>query len=127
MLSRTAVLAALADVVAVLVFAAVGRLSHAESGDFVGLLATAAPFLVGVAASWAVPPVHRAPATLQAGLAVWLGALLLGLVIRTLFTRSLPLTFVLVSAVTLAALLIGWRGLALLVARRARSDSSAQR
>jgi hypothetical protein len=126
MQARTAVLAVLADVVAVLVFAAVGRLSHAESGDLVGLLATAAPFLVGVAASWALPPVRRAPAALQAGVAVWLGALLLGLLIRTLFTRSLPLTFVLVAAVTLAALLIGWRALALLVARRARSDSGAR-
>jgi hypothetical protein len=126
MQARTAVLAVLADAVAVLVFAAVGRLSHAESDDFVGLLATAAPFLVGVAAGWALPPVRRAPATLQAGVAVWLGALLLGLLIRTLFTRSLPLTFVLVAAVTLAALLIGWRALALLVARRARSGSGAR-
>jgi hypothetical protein len=112
--------------VAVLVFAAVGRLSHAESDDLVGLLATAAPFLVGVAAGWALPPVRRAPATLQAGVCVWLSALLLGLLIRTLFTRSLPLTFVLVAAVTLAALLIGWRVLALLVARRARSGSGAR-
>lgn len=125
MLSRTAILAALADIVAVLVFAAVGRLSHAESGDVVGLLATAAPFLVGVAASWLLRPVRRAPATLSAGLTVWIGTLVVGLAIRTVFTRSLPLTFLLVAAVTLAALLIGWRGLAQLVARRARSDARA--
>jgi len=126
MRGRTAVLAGLTDAVAVLLFAAIGRLSHAEAGDLLGLLATAWPFLAGVAGSWALPTVHRAPATLQAGVAVWLGALLVGLAIRTLFTRSLPLTFLLVTAVTLAALLIGWRGLALLVARRARSSSGTR-
>ncbi len=125
MVSRTVVLAASADVVSVLVFAAVGRLSHAEPGDLVGLLATAAPFLVGAAVSWLLPSVRRAPVTLAAGVTVWLGALIIGLAVRTVVTRALPLTFVLVAGVTLAALMLGWRGLAHLVARRDRSGLRA--
>jgi hypothetical protein len=43
----TLTLAASADIVAVLVFAAVGRSSHAEGVDAFGVLTTAVPFLLG--------------------------------------------------------------------------------
>ncbi len=43
---------ALLDVVLVVVFAAVGRRSHAEGLDLAGIARTALPFLVGTAAGW---------------------------------------------------------------------------
>ncbi len=116
-------LAGLADVVAVLLFAAIGRLSHAESADLLGLLSTAAPFLAGVALAWLARPVHRVPASLTAGALVWAAAVVAGLLVRLAFTRSLPLTFVLITAVSLGVLLLGWRGLARLVALRVARHS----
>jgi membrane protein implicated in regulation of membrane protease activity len=41
----------------------------------------------------------------------------LGLGTRAAFTHRMPLTFVLVAAVSLALLLLGWRAVARLVAR----------
>lgn len=113
----TATLAAGADVLAVLVFAAVGRSSHAELADAVGVLATAAPFLLGLLLGWLVIRAWRAPLRLPVAVAVWAGAVIVGLGVRAAFTHRLPLTFVLVAAVSLALLLLGWRAVALLIAR----------
>lgn len=114
-------LALAADVVAVVVFAAVGRLTHERGdgvGELLGLLATAAPFLAGLAAAWATPVVRAAPAGLRAGVVVLAGTVVVGLLLRAAFTGRLPPSFALVTALTLAVLLLGWRGLAVLVARR---------
>jgi hypothetical protein len=116
--SRITLSALAADVVAVVVFAAVGRASHAEPGDLVGLLATAAPFLAGLLIAWALPGVRRAPVTLRTGGIVAAVTVVVGLALRFAVTGRLPLTFVLVTALSLAVLLLGWRALAALVARR---------
>jgi peptidoglycan/LPS O-acetylase OafA/YrhL len=117
----TVTLAAGADVLAVLVFAAVGRSSHAEALDAYGMLTTAAPFLLGLLVGWLVARVWRAPLRLPAGVAVWAGVVVVGLGVRAAFTHRLPLTFVLIAAVSLALFLLGWRAVARLIARmRAR-------
>jgi hypothetical protein len=120
---RIPALAFIADLVAVLVFAAVGRASHAESGDLLGLLGTLAPFAVGLVAAWATPAVRAHPAGLRAGIVVLAGTAALGLALRFAFTERLPLSFALVTVVSLAVLLIGWRTLSLVVARRARTHA----
>ena len=102
---------------AVLVFAAVGRSSHAQGVDAFGVLITAAPFLLGQLVGWLAIRAWRAPLRLPVGVAVWAGAVLVGLGVRTAFTHRLPLTFVLVAATSLALLLLGWRAAARLVAR----------
>jgi hypothetical protein len=117
--SRVALLAAAADAVAVVVFAAVGRLSHGEPDDLFGLLATAAPFGVGLVAAWATPVVRRDPVALRAGAVAVAGAAGLGLLLRAGFTGRLPLSFAVVATASLAVLLLGWRGLAALVSRTA--------
>ncbi len=116
--SRIPALAITADVVAVVVFAAVGRASHDESADVLGLLATAAPFGLGVAAAWATPLVRARPAGLRAGLAVLVGAAGIGFLVRFAFLGRLPLSFVIVATIALGALLLGWRGLSAVVAHR---------
>lgn len=110
-------LAAGADALAVLVFAAVGRSSHAEVVDAVGVLTTAVPFLLGLLVGWLGVRAWRAPLRLPVGTAVWAGAVVVGLGIRAAFTHRLPLTFVLVAAASLALFLLGWRAVASLVAR----------
>jgi hypothetical protein len=117
---RIPALAIVADVVAVVVFAAVGRMNHAQSDDLLGLLGTAAPFLVGLVAMWATPVVRAHPVGMRAGLVVWAGTVVVGLALRAAFLERLPLSFAVVTAVTLAVLLLGWRGLSALVALRAR-------
>jgi Protein of unknown function (DUF3054) len=113
---RTVTLAAGADVLAVLVFAAVGRRSHAEVVDAYGVLATAAPFLLGLLLGWLVVRVWHAPLRLSVGVAVWAGIVIVGLGVRTGFTHRLPLTFVLITAAVLALFLLGWRAVARLIA-----------
>nr|WP_211176660.1 DUF3054 domain-containing protein [Pseudonocardia acidicola] len=110
-------LALAADVVAVVVFAAIGRASHAEADDLLGLLATASPFLGGLAVVWATPWVRAHPTGLKAGGAALAGGAVLGLLLRAAFTGRLPLSFAVVTVVSLAVLLLGWRGLAHLVSR----------
>jgi Protein of unknown function (DUF3054) len=117
--SRIASLALAADVTAVIVFAAVGRSTHGESGDLLGLLGTAAPFLIGLAAAWATPIVRAQPTGWRAGAVVLAGAGVLGLLLRAGFTDRLPPTFALIALVSLAVLVLGWRALSLAVAHRA--------
>lgn len=117
--SRIPALALAADLVAVVVFAAVGRLNHAEAGDLWGLAATAAPFAVGAVAAWATPYVRADPPGLRAGAAVLAGTVVVGLALRAGFTGRLPLSFAIVTTLSLAVLLLGWRALSLVVARRA--------
>ncbi|GAA3085390.1 DUF3054 domain-containing protein [Pseudonocardia yunnanensis] len=122
---RIPALAFAADVIAVVVFAAVGRISHAEAESLSGLLATAAPFLIGLVASWATPVVRAHPVGFRAGAVVLAGTAVLGLLLRAAFTWRLPLSFAVVTVVSLAVLLIGWRALSLLVSHRA--DQRAMR
>ncbi|MCW0214544.1 MAG: DUF3054 domain-containing protein [Pseudonocardia sp.] len=111
------VLALVADAVAVIVFAAIGRSSHAEADSVAGLVGTAAPFLVGLAAAWASPWVRANPQGLRAGAVVLAGTVVLGLGLRAAFLQRLPLSFAVVATLALAVLLLGWRGLSMLVAR----------
>ncbi|MGH3900660.1 MAG: DUF3054 domain-containing protein [Pseudonocardiaceae bacterium] len=119
----TVMLAAGADVLAVLVFAAVGQSSHAELVDAFRVLTTAAPFLLGLLVGWLAVRAWRAPLRLPVGVAVWAGVVIVGLGVRAAFTHRLPLTFVLIAAASLALFLIGWRALARLIAP-SRSQSA---
>lgn len=114
--SRITLLSAAADAVAVVVFAAVGRISHGEPDDLLGLVGTAAPFAVGLVAAWATPVVRARPASPVAGLVALAGAAGLGLLLRAGFSGGFPLIFAVVATVSLAVLLLGWRGVAALVA-----------
>jgi hypothetical protein len=120
---RIPTLAIVADVVAVVVFAAIGRMSHARPDDLLGLLGTAAPFLVGLVAMWATPLVRIQPVGARAGLAVWGGTVVIGLALRLGFTDRLPLGFAVTTAIALAVLMLGWRGLSTVVAVRARQHT----
>jgi hypothetical protein len=117
---RIPALAIMADVVAVVVFAAIGRMSHAQPDDLLGLLGTAAPFLVGVLAMWATPVVRAHPVGARAALTVWAGTVVIGLLLRAGFTERLPPSFAVITTVSLAVLMLGWRALSAVVSLRAR-------
>lgn len=112
--------AAVLDVVLVLVFAAVGRASHDEGGLVSGTLLTALPFLVGAAAGWALVRWRskRWPLTFGTGIPVWAATVLVGMLLRAVAGAGTAPSFVLVGAAILAALLLGWRLAADLLASR---------
>lgn len=111
--------ALLVDLVLVVVFAAIGRASHAEQrrrrcardcGPLPGRNARG----VGTGADavarlgrWRSAPAYR-----------WLSTLALGMVLRVLFGGSTAFSFILVAGAALAILLLGWRWLAAWWARR---------
>jgi len=119
---RTASAAAL-DVASVAVFVVAGRHSHAEGPDLAGTASTAWPFLSGLAAGWVAAGAWRAPASRRTGVVVWVSAVALGQALRVVGGRGTEASFVVVSAVVLGILLLGWRGLASALARLTASGS----
>ncbi len=110
-------LPALLDVVLVVVFAAVGRRSHAEGLDVAGILRTALPFLVGTAAGWLVASIvlDGGPRTLGYGAVVVTLTVVVGMGLRAVAAQGTAPSFVVVATVVLTVLLLGWRLLARLL------------
>jgi hypothetical protein len=110
--------AAVADVVCVLVFTIVGTASH-QSATAGRVLLVMLPFLVGLAVGWVATRAWRAPAQpWPTGVAVWFATVALGLGLRPLLGGGFALSFAVVTAVFLAATMVGWRLLAAFVLRR---------
>ena len=115
--------AAALDAVLVIVFAAIGRGSHAREATLAGLCETAWPFLAGLGVIWVLSFAWRRPlAPLRTGVPVWIGTVALGFGFRALAGQGTAFAFVIVATLTLCLLLVGWRLLALalrgLAARR---------
>ena len=88
---RTVLLSLAADVVLVVVFAAIGRLSHHEA-VLPGLLETAWPFLAGLALGWLISLAWRAPlAPVRTGLPVWALTVAAGMVLRAVSGQGVAL------------------------------------
>ena len=110
--------ALLGDVACVLVFAAIGRASHDETGGLVALWTTAWPFLAGCALGWLASRAWRSPvAMMPTGVAVWLSTVAAGMVVRAITGAGTAVSFVAVAAIVLALFMVGWR---LLVSVRRR-------
>ncbi|WP_230865403.1 DUF3054 domain-containing protein [Mycobacterium canetti] len=99
-----------ADVLAVLVFCAVGRRSHDEALDVAGVAATAWPFLTGTVIGWLASRGWRRPtAVVPTGLVVWLCTVAVGMLLRKASSAGVAASFVVVAASVTAVLLLGWR------------------
>lgn len=113
-------LAIIFDLVVVVAFVAIGRSAHDESNAVVGLLLTAAPFVIALALGWLVAAIAKQDQTTVAGgLIIWGCSWILGLAIRGLvFGGGTAPAFMVVAGVSLAVGLIGWRLVATLITRR---------
>jgi hypothetical protein len=102
---------AVLDVVFVVVFAALGRRSHSEGLDVAGVARTALPFLVGTAAGWLLASIalDSGSRSWQWGAVVAVGAVVVGMLLRRVAGMGTAPSFVVVAALTLTALLVGWR------------------
>lgn len=120
---RNSAFAALADVVGVLVFSAIGRRSHAEGLTAAGVAETAWPFLVGTAVGWLVSRGWRAPtAVVPTGLVVWVCTVAVGMLLRKATSAGVAVSFVVVASAATAIVLLGWRVGA--AARQRQQDQS---
>ena len=112
------------DVIAVVVFAIVGRSSHHEANDLLGVAVTAWPFLVGCLIGVLVSRAWQRPAALRTGVVIWLCAVSVGMLLRALTGRGVAVVFILVAGISLAVLLLGWRAaFAAIQAARRRAAS----
>jgi peptidoglycan/LPS O-acetylase OafA/YrhL len=117
--SRGAVRAAVLDVAVVLVFVVIGRANHHDGDTVPGVASTAWPFLAGLGAGWLVARVWRRPAALvPSGIAAWLGAVAVGMVLRVVAGQGTAVSFIIVALCFLGLFLLGWRLLARLFSRR---------
>jgi drug/metabolite transporter (DMT)-like permease len=116
-----------ADVAAVIVFAAAGRNAHDESSGAGTVLTIAAPFIVGLLVGWIVSGrARREPTAPRTGVVVWVATVVIGLVLRrTVWDRGVAISFVIVTALVLGALLVGWRGLWVLTHRQREVQSAS--
>lgn len=107
---RSAVLAACADALLILLFAAIGRDAHQRGEIITGVFATAWPFLAGAAVAWFALRLWRAPLALwPAGVGVWLGTVVVGMLLRAVTGQVVVLPFVIVALISLGVFLLGYR------------------
>ncbi|MDT0302333.1 DUF3054 domain-containing protein [Streptomonospora wellingtoniae] len=115
--------AILLDAAFVLVFVVIGRINHAEGLTPVGVAHTLWPFAAALVAGWlaVLPwrPWRNPKAVLTTGWLVLLVTVGGAVQLREATGEDAPFSFVLVTALFLAAALLGWRALAALVRRRA--------
>ncbi len=113
------------DVFVVTLFVAIGRRNHDEGTALAGVIETATPFLIGLAAAWVITRAWRHPYSVITGLVIWPLTVLIGMTARRmLFDDGTATSFVVVATVFLGATLVGWRALRRVAEHRRRRQMS---
>ncbi len=112
----------LIDAILVIIFCAIGRRTHEEANALAGLAKTSWPFLTGLVIGWAATfALYRdkfnAVLLVPTGVVVWLGAVVIGMILRVLSGQGTQFSFLVVATLVLGAFLLGWRALAPLVVK----------
>ena len=102
-------IAAGVDTALVTVFVAIGRRNHDEDPGIAGLVTTAAPFLLGLAAGWVVARAWNKPFDLRTGLVVWPVTVVIGMLGRRIVGDGTAVSFVVVATLFTGVTLVGWR------------------
>ena len=120
-MSRRVGIAAVADIVSIVVFVAIGRRNHDEGEAVDGILTVAAPFLIALVVGWLVARAWTRPMQVETAFIIWPVTVALGMVLRNLaFDRGTALPFIIVATLVLGVFLVGWRMVvAAVTARRA--------
>jgi len=104
---------ALADVAVIVAFVAIGREEHNSGSSVVGLLETAAPFLIALVIGWLATRAWHNPTGVGRGLGIWLVTILAGMNLRHyVFDDGTATAFIVVASAFTLAGLVGWRILA---------------
>ena len=103
---RAVITTAIVDVVAVVVFVAIGRRNHNEGTALSGIIGVAAPFLIALGISWVGLRTWREPFNRASLVATWVITVVIGLLLRRLiFDRGIATAFIIVATITLGVLL----------------------
>jgi FtsH-binding integral membrane protein len=125
---RPAWVAGVLDICCVVIFVVIGRASHVKGESLAGLASTSWPFLCGLSAGWLVSRAWRRPlALLPSGVAAWLAAVALGMVLRVVSGQGTAVSFVIVALVFLGLFLLGWRLAWKLLARWSTTPATSRR
>ncbi|WP_267442849.1 MULTISPECIES: DUF3054 domain-containing protein [unclassified Curtobacterium] len=127
-------LAAVIDVVLIVVFALIGRSSHGEANAPLALWTTAYPFLAGWAIAYVTSGAWARPLRFwPTGVVAWILTVFVGMAIRVATGQGvvdgnpLPISFLIVATIVLGVFLLGWRAVARGVIRlRARRTPSTR-
>ena len=109
----------LLDAVVLLIFAGVGRREHDSGNPVLGVFDTAWPFLVGAVAGHLIVSLalRRHPATLVAGVVVWVSSIVIGMLLRQATDQGTATSFIVVATCFTGFFLLGWRLVAGLLRR----------
>lgn len=116
------VAATVLDVCCVLLFVSIGRHTHHNGDSLSGIWHTSWPFLAGLAVGLVLARAWRKPLSIMpTGIAAWLGAAGVGMLIRVLAGQGTALAFIGVTLAFLALFVLGWRVAARIVSTRLRA------
>jgi len=86
-----------------------------------GIVETAWPFLVGAAVGWLLSRGWRRPtAVMPTGLTVWVCTVAVGMLLRKATSEGIAMSFIAVTTLFMAVLLLGWRAVLARLANRRR-------
>ena len=128
-MNRRTAAAAIADIVAIVVFVAIGRRNHAEGETVDAIFTVAAPFLIALAVGWIAARAWTRPMQVETAFVIWPITVALGMFLRNLvFDRGTALPFIIVATIVTGVFLVGWRMLVAAAERRisAKSIKSAR-
>ena len=118
-MNRRTVGAALADIVSIVVFVAIGRRNHKEGEAVDAILTVAAPFLIALVVGWIAARAWTKPMQVETAFVIWPITVALGMVLRNLvFDRGTALPFIIVATLVIGVFLVGWRMLAAVAEQR---------
>ncbi|HEY4331156.1 MAG TPA: DUF3054 domain-containing protein, partial [Ilumatobacteraceae bacterium] len=107
-MARRASAALVIDVALVIIFVAIGRRSHDETGGVLaGTAKVAAPFLIALLVGWVVARAWTDPWSMRTATVIWLVTVVAGMVLRRLvFDRGIAAAFIVVATITLGLFLL---------------------
>jgi Protein of unknown function (DUF3054) len=104
------VVAFVVDAVLVVLFATLGRVSHAEGVTASGVASVAWPFLLALTLGWGLARARgRWPVRVPGSPVVWLVTAVVGLALRVVTGGGFAVSFGVVTLLVLGVFLIGWR------------------
>lgn len=115
------------DAALVVLFAVLGRASHALDLGIAGVVQTAAPFLVSLVAAWGLLAISRTnPRTIRGGLLVWIMTVTIGLFLRVVTGETAALAFIIVTFAVLGAFFLSIRLLLRVLTARHRQHEDSE-
>ena len=112
------------DLIAIVVFAVLGRRNHDEGTAVTGILVVAWPFVAGWTIAWFATRLHRRPESAAGALRALAVAIPIALALRVATDRGIAPAFIVVACVFLGLVLVGRRWLVALVGGRRRTRPS---